>query len=358
MDYYAQVSHKEQLLLQALKDLSPPDLAPSVHSTPTKFRNKAKFAVTGSVSNPIIGLTGLENLDQGRELLECPLHLDEINKVIPLLKKFITETNLLPYNIEERKGELKGIIVYFSEKSQSGYLRFVVRSKESLDRFKKHLPLLTQSGIWKSVSVNIQPIPHAVLEGETEIWVTENTSIPNRLGEYEFSLSPKGFVQTNQEVAEKLYAEAALWVKDLQIDKMLELFSGQGSFSFFASEYVKEALGIEINPDAVESANAFATKTATSHLKFISSDASKMKELSMKFNADLILINPPRRGLGHTVHLLNEARPQHIIYSSCDYESLAKDLSLLNGYTIKKVKLFDMFPQTKHFETLVLLNKN
>lgn len=354
MDYPAQISFKENLLKDALKGIQLPQIDESVRSSEQKFRNKAKFSVTGDVNNPIIGLTGEDQLDQGRELLNCPLHVDAINNILPNIKSFITKANLAPYRIEEKKGELKGIILYYSDLSDQGYIRFILRSRESLDRMKKHLSLFNQSN-WKSLSANIQPVPHAILEGPEEIWLTENTTIDNKLGNHIFTLSPQGFVQTNQEVAGKLYAEASEWIKELSIDRMIELFSGQGPFSFFASDVVKEALGIEINKEAVEAANAHASKAGRTHLKFVASDASKMEELTRKFNPDLILVNPPRRGLGESVDILKSVKPKNIIYSSCNYQTLAKDIALLEGYEVKRIKMFDMFPHTKHFETLVLL---
>lgn len=354
MDYPAQISFKENLLKDALKGIDHPQFETSVASSGQKFRNKAKFSVTGDVHNPIIGLTGEDQLDQGRELLNCPLHVEAINNILPKIKTFITNANLTPYRIDEKKGELKGLILYYSDLSDQGYIRFILRSKESIDRMKKHLSLIDQSH-WKSISVNIQPVPHAILEGPEEIWLTENKTIENKLHDYVFSISPQGFVQTNQEVAGKLYTEASRWMKDLSVERMLELYSGQGPFSFFASDVVKDSLGIEINKEAVETANAHAKKSGKTHLKFMASDASAMEDLSRKFNPELILVNPPRRGLGESVEILNKVKPKLIIYSSCNYQTLAKDIALLGAYKVERVKMFDMFPHTKHFETLVLL---
>lgn len=354
IDYPAQISLKENLLRESLKEMQHPPLEKSVLSSEQKFRNKAKFSVTGDVNNPIIGLTGEDELDQGRELLNCPLHVNQINNILTQIKSFITKANLVPYKIEEKKGELKGLILYYSEHSDQGYIRFIMRSKESIDRMKKHASLFDGTK-WKSISANIQPIPHAILEGPEEVWITTETTIENKLGNFDFTLSPQGFVQTNQGVAEKLYQEASDWIKDLKINRMLELFSGQGPFSFFASDVVHESLGIEINKEAVESANAHALKVGKTHLKFVASDAAVMKELSLKFDPDLVLVNPPRRGLGESINILNEVKSKHLIYSSCNYQTLAKDLVLLKGYKIERIKMFDMFPHTKHFETLVLL---
>ena len=95
-------------------------------------------------------------------------------------------------------------------------------------------------------------------EGEEEIFITENKSITHKAGKVLFSLGPRAFVQTNQYVAEKLYSTAAEWVKQSGHKRFMELFCGQGAFSFFCAPFIENGLGIEINPAAVEVANLTA----------------------------------------------------------------------------------------------------
>jgi 23S rRNA (uracil747-C5)-methyltransferase len=345
--YAEQISNKEKLLKTALPGNV--NLDPAVTSAEQGFRNKAKLIVSGTFENPVIGLID-------REILDCPIHHPAINELIHDLIPFITEAKLDPYLISEKKGELKGLIIYHGDET---YLRFVVRSREPLDRIKKHLPsLLQKHADLASVSVNIQPIHQAVLEGEVEILLGPRDSISQSYNGVSLRLRPRAFVQTNQKVAEKLYATAASWVKELEIEKFLELFCGQGAFSFHCAGFVKEARGVEINEEAVKMANESAHDLGLNHLKFMSMDARKALGVIKAFHPDLILVNPPRRGLAESVSVLTENSPQWIIYSSCDVSSLARDLKELSPqYEIKRARLFDMFPHTSHFESLVLLQR-
>ena len=356
-DYTDQISLKEQKLREAFKDLNYPQLLDTIISPEQGFRNKAKFSVTGTMENPIIGLTGDTNLDAGRELLECSLHVPQINSFLPYLKKFITMAGLVPYSISEKKGELKGIIAFYSNSSKEAYVRFILRSKESIDRIRKHKDFLTSHiPELKCISVNIQPIPHAILEGEEEIFITETHSITHRLGNLNFSLGPRAFVQTNQAIATKLYETAAQWVKDSGQPQFMELFCGQGAFSFFCAPSIVKGLGIEINEEAIKEANRTATIQGFTNLSFKSADAEKVGDEIKAFRPDVILVNPPRRGLGKSCDLILDFKPKMIIYSSCNYETLASDLTRLsNDYTIERIQIFDMFPHTSHFETLVQL---
>ena len=357
LDYLSQIQNKQKKLQDLLSAFAPYQELPAVVSATTQFRNKAKFTVTGTLENITIGLTGEAELDQGRDIKDCPLHHPAINLLVNSLPEFIALMKLTPYQIKAKTGELKGIIVYHSSDSGEMYLRFVLRSKESLDRIKKHIPALIQKfPSLKSVSANIQPIAHAILEGEEEIFFTSQNYITHKLGKLGMTLHPQGFVQTNQDMAHKLYSTAAEWVKEIAPSRFAELFSGQGAFSFFIQEYVKEAIGVEINPEAVMRANETARSNGWNHLKFIASDAGKVKELVLGFDPDVILVNPPRRGLGEAIHLVKEVKSPFFIYSSCNAETLAQDLEKLKAeFTVVRAQLFDMFPHTDHFETLVLL---
>lgn len=359
MDYNSQLTEKEKRLLHSLGDLKVPPLEETVRSQELHFRNKAKFVVTGTTEKPVIGLSGEETLDEGRELLDCSLHVQKINDALPFIEEFITTARLQPYQIALRTGELKGLILFYSQESDEMYLRFIMRSKESLDRIKKHQQILFERiPSLKCLSINIQPIPHAVLEGEEEIIVSEQKYIHHKTGSLVLNLGPRAFVQTNQTIATLLYQTASLWIKEKNCEKFMELFCGQGAFSFFAAPFIKEGMGVEINPEAVSIANETSRKYGYSHLQFLSADAGSVNELISKITPDVLLVNPPRRGLGSALGLVKDSNAETFIYSSCNNETLAHDLKLLSDkYEIKKIQIFDMFPHTSHFETLVELKK-
>jgi len=355
--YPEQIQKKELRLRSALSFVANLKLEKTCMSKPTHFRNKAKTVVTGTTQHPVIGLTGTGTLDQGQELLDCPIHHPKLNELIQALPYFIQRYNLIPYQIDARKGELKGLILFYSEHSHELYLRFVLRSQECVSRIRKLLPeLQSQFPELVCVSANLQPVPHAILEGIDEIFITEKNSIRHQLGGLSLSLSPKAFVQTNASVSTLLYQTAAMWMAEVKIKKMLELYCGQGAFSFFAAPQVEKIVGFEINEDAVITANETAQRLKFSHVTFVCADLTRPQLIKSEL-PDLILVNPPRRGIGKVgVELIQSVKPPFLIYSSCAAESLAQDLVLLcQDYEIVKIQIFDLFPNTSHFETLVLL---
>jgi 23S rRNA (uracil747-C5)-methyltransferase len=119
---------------------------------------------------------------------------------------------------------------------------------------------------------------------------------------------------------------------------------------------VSRSLGIEINSEAVAEANRSAQAAGLRHLNFLCADASVVGSVVRDFSPEILLVNPPRRGLGASIRYLLESSVPHLIYSSCNSESLGRDLQMLAPkYGLERVQIFDMFPHTRHFETLVQL---
>jgi 23S rRNA (uracil747-C5)-methyltransferase len=323
----------------------------TVSLNPKNFRDKIKLTVSGSVESPQIGiLQGFE----GVEILDCPIQAETLNLTLKTLKSFITKFNLTPYHILEKKGELKGLIISWSPVTKQMMLRFVLRSKEALDRIRIGLNELSSFHV---VSVNLQPIAHAILEGDEEIILTENSFITHQSGDVQIEYGPQGFMQTNLIVANQLYETATSWIRALKIHKVADLFCGSGAFSMHLAHAHINVLGIEINPHAIERASHAAMKQDLK-AKFIAAPSENVLSELIQYKPEAILVNPPRRGLGSTKKLIQEIYPQHIFYSSCSVESLAADLEILKDlYQVQKAQIFDMFPHTNHFESLIHLKR-
>jgi len=351
-EYELQLESKEKQILSQLSFFQDLRLEPSQRSATQYFRNRAKMIVSGTATHPKIGI-------RDEEILSCPIHHPKLNQVFSTLPSLLAEARIVPYHIADQTGDLKGLIAYYSPESDQMYLRFVMRSRAQLERIRGvALKLQKNFSYLRCISMNLQPIPHSILEGREEIFITERESIDHPIGIYALQLSPQAFVQTNFEVARALYETAAGWIKELAPLKLLELYCGQGVFSFFASAHAQEILGIEINQQAVAAARESAKNLGYSHLNFKCLDATQVSDEWTAFGPDCVLVNPPRKGLGEGVQLILAQKPKFLLYSSCLSETLSADLNLLkNDYSLKKVRLFDMFPHTEHFETLVLLER-
>lgn len=328
-------------------------VTPAIHYAPVEwgFRDKVKLAVTGTIENPILGLLA-PDLRSGIEIPDCPIQAPTLNQQIPLLKNFITRWRLTPYQVLERRGELKGIILSWSPTSRQMMLRFVLRSRESLDRIRQGLPELSAFHV---VSVNIQPIPHAVLEGEEEIILTQAQAITHHTSGPTLFFAPKSFMQTNGAMASRLYAEAQTWLAPLAPARALDLFCGVGGFALHLAQVQLTVHGVEVSEEAIYMAEQAAQENQLS-ATFQAAKAESISEKWQSFAPEIVVVNPPRKGLGATLPLVLNHLPQYLLYSSCDLTSLEADLTLLSKhYLTLRSSLFDMFPFTHHFEALTLL---
>ncbi|MCT4701332.1 23S rRNA (uracil(747)-C(5))-methyltransferase RlmC [Enterobacteriaceae bacterium H20N1] len=318
------------------------------------FRNKAKMVVSGSVEKPLLGM--LHRNGNPEDLTDCPLYPASFQAAFAVLKPFIARAGLTPYNVARKRGELKYLLLTESQLDGGLMLRFVLRSESKLEQLRTALPWLQQRlAQLKVISANIQPVHMAIMEGEQEIPLTEQRALEEQFNGVPLYIRPQSFFQTNPAVAASLYAAARDWVRGLPVKHMWDLFCGVGGFGLHCATADMKLTGIEIAPEAIASARQSAEKLGLTDIHFQALDSTQFATVQQDI-PDLVLVNPPRRGIGQALcYYLNGVAPKYIIYSSCNAQSMARDISSLSGYRVERVQLFDMFPHTAHYEVLTLL---
>lgn len=321
------------------------------------FRNKAKMVVSGSVEKPLLGMLHRDGTPE--DLTSCPLYPASFSAVFSALKPFIARAGLTPYNVARKRGELKYLLLTESQQDGGMMLRFVLRSEAKLAQLSAALPALrAQLPQLNVISVNIQPVHMAIMEGEKEIFLTDRQALAEQFNNVPLWIRPQSFFQTNPSVASRLYATARAWVRELPVQHMWDLFCGVGGFGLHCATPVMKLTGIEIAPEAIACARQSAEQLGLHNLHFQALDSTAFATGQGDI-PDLVLVNPPRRGIGQALcDYLSEMAPPFIIYSSCNAQTMAKDLQQLPGYRIARVQLFDMFPHTAHYEVLTLLMRD
>lgn len=327
---------------------------PAIASAETGFRNKAKMVVSGSVERPLLGI--LHRDGSAVDLCHCPLYPASFAPVLQVLKEFIARAGLTPYSVARRRGELKYLLLTESACSGGMMLRFVLRSETKLAQLRAVLPWLReQLPQLETISANIQPVHMAIMEGEREIALTEQQTLAERLNQIPLYMRPQSFFQTNPQVAAALYAEARDWVQALSLDSIWDLFCGVGGFGLHCASPEMTLTGIEIEPAAIACARRSAQELGLSKVHFQALDSTRFATAEGQV-PQLVLVNPPRRGIGAELcGYLNRMAPSYILYSSCSAQTMVKDMALLADYRIERIRLFDMFPHTEHYEVLTLL---
>ena len=343
-------------LCTLLADLPVTEWCAPVSGPEQGFRNKAKMVVSGSVEKPLLGMLRRDGTPE--DLTDCPLYPASFQAVFAVLKPFIARAGLTPYNVARKRGELKYLLLTESRHTGGMMLRFVLRSPARLEQLRAALPWLqAQLPQLHVISVNIQPVHMAIMEGETEIFLTEQQALAENFNGVPLWIRPQSFFQTNPAVASALYATAREWVRGLPVRHMWDLFCGVGGFGLHCATPEMTLTGIEIAPEAIACAKQSAAELGLTDLHFQALDSTQFA--TAQTNApQLVLVNPPRRGIGQALcDYLSRMAPPYIIYSSCNARTMAADLHALPGYRVERVQLFDMFPHTAHYEVLTLLVK-
>ncbi|MHC6591672.1 23S rRNA (uracil(747)-C(5))-methyltransferase RlmC [Arthrobacter sp. C152] len=341
-----------QTLLADHRDLQ--WLAP-VASQESGFRNKAKMVIGGTAQNPTIGILDADG--HGIDLRKCGVCSPGLRAVFPVLAGFIRRNRLTPYDVPKRSGELKHVIITESPDGDI-MLRLVLRSEQLLPRIRKNLPdLLAALPQVKVVSVNLLPEHKAVLEGDREILLTEQSTLQMRVNGINLHLRPQSFFQTNTDMAAALYRQGREWVNELAPESVWDLYCGVGGFALHSAGPDRTVTGIEASSEAIASARLSSDEAGLDGMDFEAGDATAFA-LAATQSPDLVIVNPPRRGIGKELcGWLESSDVQHVVYSSCNAQSLARDLAALPSYTARRARVLDMFPQTTHYEVMILLER-
>ena len=351
-----QVADKERRCRELLAGHTGLTWAPAFAGPGSGYRNKAKMVVGGTVERPTLGILDADG--SGVDLRACGICSPGLREALPRLADFVTEARLTPYDVAARAGELKHLLV---TESPTGELmvRLVLRSQEPVARVRKHLPaLLGAMPRLRVVTVNLQPRHAAVLEGEREIVLTDRATLPMPVGAVVLHLPPQSFFQTNTAVAAALYDQVGAWVDEVGPAVVWDLYCGVGGFALRCAAPGRVVVGVETSAEAVAGARLSAHEAGAQGVRFEVGDATAFA-VDSAVAADLVVVNPPRRGLGPVLSRWLEDSPvRHVVYSSCNAVSMTQDLAAMPSFRGVRARVLDMFPQTAHYEVIVLLERD
>lgn len=389
--YARQLADKQAAVLAALADALDADtvVAEPFASAEAGFRNKAKLVVTGSAAAPRLGILDPRQHPRhhdgaGVDLRDCGLYEAGMEGVFEACAAAVTAAGLEPYDVAARTGELKNVIVTLSP-DREAMVRFVLRSADRLDALRAAVPGLLDDLAARGtpaavVSANLLPEHVALPEGREEVHLAGDATLRMELNGIGLRLRPQGFFQTNTAVTRALYATAAAWLAEARPASAWDLYCGVGGFAFHLARPVAdggagvaEVWGMETSEDAIAAARLTAVELGLAdRVHLDAGDATQALSSARRGEGphaaadpsrvagapvpDAVVVNPPRRGIGPELAAgLQASVVPHVLYSSCNAASLAKDLAALPAYRVERARVFDMFPQTGHAETLVHL---
>lgn len=323
------------------------------------YRNKAQYPVSICDGELFAGFYAYKS----HRIIccdDCKLQPIEFKAGLDAFRLWVEKADITSYDENTGKGLLRHI--YFRKGFATGdIMACAVINSGKLPQSELLVSLLKEkvAGL-KSVVININREKSNVILGKESKTLWGDDYISDELLGKKFVISPNSFYQVNHAQCEKLYSKARDYANLGGDEVLLDLYCGVGTIGLTMADSVKQLVGIEIIPQAIENAKINAELNNIDNAKFICADAPKGAEIlkSEGIKPDVIILDPPRKGcalsLFDTVCQMN---PKRIVYVSCDSSTLARDLKILEekGYKTKKVSAVDMFPRTPHIETVVQL---
>lgn len=286
----------------------------------------------------------------------CDISNESSNKLIEIVNKFIANCGITTFDEETGKGLLRHIIA----RQVEDYICIVaVINGDSLPHYQELTNSFEKVFDNYSLFLNINKSKTNVILGNKYVLLhgeSERNIISNGL---KYSISPSSFFQINDCVRDNLYANVIANTKGSKY--LIDAYSGAGLLSAMLSRDVEKVYGIEIIKSATDNANQLCKDNQITNVENINGDCTVeipkiLKQIEPQ--STTVVVDPPRKGCSQQfIETINNSEVSKIIYISCNPASLGRDLALLSNYTPINIQPFDMFPQTKHIETLVVLGK-
>jgi 23S rRNA (uracil1939-C5)-methyltransferase len=346
MSYDAQLDYKQQTIQDALQRIAkiPEAVVLPVQAAKQRWDYRRRIALTLHPHEEgfIAGYLGVDNqslvtVDQ------CAIFIPQENPLIKNVQTVVSQLN----HAKKQKGKV--LLLKQEDERYLLHFQFEFLPPNIHEIMEKSLATFSNwSGIL--VTTRHKKLTFGVLNPTLNI------------DGLKFSFSPQAFIQNHPEQSLSIYRSIVNHAKNLNANNILDLYCGIGISTLLLANQGFKVTGVETNEEAVNRAQKNAADNNLSQkVQFIKADVQNiLGKLLKREHAQLIIVNPPRTGLDSSVvqALLKEAPPS-ILYISCMPPTLARDLKPFteNGYELRPVEAYDMFPQTAHVETLALLQR-
>ena len=368
LDYAAELRAKQESVLDAFRrigGLEVPvlDILPSPDVD--RYRNKVQFPV-GIDKNgvPCIGFYA----GRTHRIVPCPdckLQPSVLNEIGNALCAFFAQQGIRPYDEQSGKGLVRHI--FLRRGAHSGQIMVcLVCTRAKLPHAEQLCTALRgQFPAISTILLNVNAKNTNVILGSENHILYGPGYIEDTLCGVPVRLGPLSFYQVNTLAAERLYGVAAQYAQLTPDDTLLDLYCGMGTIGLSMAGQCRELIGVEIVPEAIESAKANAArmgKAVAAKSRFFCADAGQAAtQLAAEgLHPDIVMLDPPRKGCDEaTLSAVVRMAPRRVVYVSCNPATAARDAAWLeqNGYHAEKVQPVDLFPRTKHCETVCLLSK-
>ena len=327
----------------------------------THYRNKAQYPVGQDENGTFTGFyrpRSHEIVRTGR----CLIQNERADRLAAAVCAWMDEFHIPAYDEHTGKGLIRHIYVRTGAVSGETHL-CLVATRAKLPAYEALIKRLTAAEpSLTGIVVNVNKRTDNVILGERTVPLWGEESLQDSLCGNVFRLSPHAFYQVNHDQTERLYACALEFAGLTGQETVIDLYCGAGTITLALAAKAGRVIGVEIVPEAVENARENAARNGCENVEFLCADAGQAAMLLADRGEapDVLTVDPPRKGLDEqTVEAIGRMAPPRVVYVSCDPATLGRDVKRLSafGYQAVTARAFDLFPRTKHVETVVLLSR-
>ncbi len=357
--YKEQLKFKKQRLkdsLERIGGIKNPNIE-DVMASPKEFyyRNRGRFHIFWEENGLKLGYFEY-NAQNIINIKKCLIVDEEINKILFYLQKHLPEY---------RKG-LGGLYQIAIQSNSRGEIGLIFMTKEDNPAYRElALALLKNFPKIIYIAANIRKAKapaRSITSGGEWRHLAGDKALNESYNGLSFALSPGSFSQVNRGQTLNLYAKIKEYAALGGEETVLDIYCGVGAIALYLAPFCRRVMGVEESKTAIINAKSNALANGIENAEFFAAPAEEILPLwaEQGLKPQVIVVDPPRQGCNEAViSAIAAMEPGKIIYVSCDPATLARDLRILNtaGYKIKKTLPFDMFPQTGHVETVVLMSR-
>ncbi len=365
LEYQTQLYYKRKIVQDSLEKIAKIDNV-KVNKVigneyPWQYRNKARFAFTRSENDNLQLGFYREGTNEVVINNNCSILHPLINRIERETLQVINNYDLTLYNEKIDKGLLRNLLIRVGVCTNQALAVFITSDEQFPEIDQIAEKIINKVPELKGVLQNIKTKNTKQNLGQKTRLIRGDNKYIDYIGTVKFEISPESFFQVNTLQTKKLYDCIMEFGEFTGKEIVVDGYCGIGTISLYIAEKVKKVYGIELKTKAVKDAQNNARINNINNCSFIQGKVNKgLSQLKNKgVNSDLIILDPPRRGLSKSLRkTILEYSPEKIIYISCNPSTLARDLKQLkNNYQVDIIQPVDMFPQTYHIESITILDK-
>ena len=360
ISYEEELSAKRQRVEDALRRVGGADVAVEEilgSEAVDGYRNKCQFPVSPD------GRAGFYRARSHQVIpaADCRLQSPQAGAAARAVEGYLADLDVPAYDEGTGRGLLRHIYVRTNAAGQALVCLVVngtelPREEELVRRIRAACPETV------GIVLNTNTRDTNVVLGDTYRTLWGEDALEDTLCGLTFRLSIPAFYQVNRSQAERLYGKAAELAGLTGRETVLDLYCGAGTITLCLAKHARRVIGGEIVPEAIDNARENARRNGVANAEFFCGDAGEIAAhlASEDLRPDVVVVDPPRKGLGEEViAAVAGMAPERVVYVSCDPATLARDVKRFSalGYAAARAVAVDMFPRTRHVETVVLLSR-